>query len=78
MTKEELFAELNLAREYMGSRKTTIRQWETIIKRLGMLLISPKTPDQYRYLVEGNLQDAMRRKVLLEVHRPEWLGLDNG
>ena len=69
MTKEMLFEELNLAREYMGSRKTTSGQWDAIIKRLGSLLISPDTPNEFRDLVEGHLIDASRRMVYLEVYR---------
>jgi hypothetical protein len=73
MTEQQFFDEINLAREFMGSKKTTSPQWDAIIKRLGMLTIGPEAPERLRYIAEGQLFEATRRRIFVDTR-----GLNDG
>lgn len=66
-TDTAFFEEISTAREFMGSRKTTPAQWDAIIKRLGMLTIGSETPERLRYIAEGQLMEATRRRIFIDV-----------
>lgn len=66
MTEQEFFDEINLAREFMGSTKTTSNQWDALTKRLGMLTIGSDAPDHLRYIAEGQLYEATRRRIFVD------------
>lgn len=67
MSEQEFFDEINLARKFMGSTKTTSKQWDAIIKRLGMLTIGNEAPERLRYIAEGQLFEATRRRIYVDM-----------
>ncbi len=67
MTEQEFFDEMNLARDFMCSTKTTHEQWDALIKRLGIIYIRHEAPQHLRYIAEGQLLEAVRRRAYVEV-----------
>ncbi len=67
MDSQEFFAEISLARDFMGSTKTSPAQWDALTKRLAMLAIGLDAPADLRYIAESQLQEATLRRMYLDM-----------
>lgn len=73
LTDDDVRRELEIAREAMGSTKTTREQWDRIGVGLGHILVVNEMSRMAKTWLEATIEEYTHRKVHMEV---KWMGED--